>query len=234
MRKYQALLLALLAVFAVAAVTAGAASAETTLLAEWLIAGAQVLTLTSIETTGELLLTTKVLGIAGAAILCSGIFDGTVGPNGEDEVTELLNLSHELIGSELVGLSLKCTVQASTVKECGEVGAEAELWTDELPWHTLLVLKEPFTSTGTFLDWFLNGGYHVLCLAGKKLENLCSKTLSSALVTNSAEGALGEFNSESELVKCTTGEGEQSNAGAPSLTTSLTGGLVSASSEGVG
>ena len=152
MKKYQAVLLALLAVFAVAAVTAGTASAETTLLAEWLITGAPVMTLTASQTSGELLLAVLVLGIEVVKILCNGIFDGSVGANGEDEITEVLTLAGVLIGKELTGTALICEVEVSAGKECGTVGELAEVWIDGLPWHTLAELVEP---SGQFLDRFL-------------------------------------------------------------------------------
>src|SRR6202046_352914 len=139
MKKYQAVLFALLAVFALAAVTAGSASAETTLLAEWLFNAAAVTSLLPVETSGELKLSTLVLGINAVELLCSGIFDGSVGPSGEDEVTALLNLAKEEISkTPLTGLSLDCEVLVgSTGAKC--LAKElAELWPDGLPWTTLL------------------------------------------------------------------------------------------------
>src|ERR1700735_1074780 len=202
MKKYQAVLFALLAVLALAAVTAGSASAETTLLAGWLFNAAPVTALFTAGTSGELKLTTLVLGVTGVEVVCSGIFDGSVGPSGEDEVTALLNLAKEEISkTPLVGLSLDCEVivGSSTVR-CA-VKELAELWPDALPWHTLLVLME----SGAFLDLFLGAetGYHVFCpeLGG---ENLCDGPTSTTM-TNGATDVIGVFDATSEKASCTTG-----------------------------
>jgi hypothetical protein len=219
MKRYQAVLLVFPAVFAVAVVTAGAASAETTLLAEWLVSGVGVTALTSVETSGEVLVATLVLGVEAVDILCSGIFDGSVGPSGEDEITAVLTLSGVEVGKELVGTPLSCTVDTSVGKECGEVGGLAEIWVDGLPWHGLLVLME----SGEFLGLGLGTtpGYHVLCSNGK--ENLCNGP-TSALLSNTTGGVLGVFSAAtSQSVPCTTGTGDQVGEGiTASLGTTLT------------
>ena len=222
MKRYQTILMALMAMFAVAATTAGTASAETTLLAEWLIGGNPVMTLTPVETSGEALLATLVLGVEVVKLLCSGISDGSVGANGEGEVTEVLSLTHVLIGKELAGTALSCEVEVSAAKECGTVGELAEIWIDNLPAHGLLELME---TTGQFLGLALGSpGIHVLCPGGK--ENLCEGP-SSAILTNVTGGVQGESNfTTSESVACTVGTGD---AEGTALTTATGGGTLTVS-----
>jgi hypothetical protein len=222
MKKLHVVLLALFAVFAFSAAIAGSASAETTLLAEWLFNGAAITALLPVETTGELLLETLVLGISAVDIDCSGIFDGSVGPNGEDEVTKLLNLAKEEIGSELTGLSLDCEV-LTAVSQC-LAGELAELWTDNLPWHTNLFLME----SGVILDSFLGlPGYHVFCpIEGG--ENLCTGPTSTTM-TNGATDVIGVFElANPEEASCSTGSGMISGEG---LTTDTEAGTLQVSSE---
>jgi hypothetical protein len=211
MKKLYIVFLALFAVLAFSAVAAGSASAEVTLLAEWLFNGAAITALLPVETTGELLLAILVLNLEVVAILCSGIFDGSVGPNGEDEVTKVLNLTKEEIGSNLVGLSLLCKVEVSFNKECGTVGETAELWVDNLPWHSNLFLMENELILDAFLGTSTTGpGYHVLCPNLK--ENLCVGPTSTTM-TNLATDVEGAFDATSEKVPCTTGEGVNTGTG---------------------
>jgi hypothetical protein len=111
--------------------------------------------------------------------------------------------------------------------ECGAVGGLAELWVDNLPWLTLLVLMEP---GGIFLDWFETGtgglpGYHFLCSNGK--ENLCSG-LTSATLTNVAGGVMSVFDATAESFSCTIGTGETKGEGG--ITKDLEVGTLSISS----
>jgi hypothetical protein len=166
MKKFQAVILALFAVSAVGAVLVASASAEVTLLAEWLINGAAIAAGTTVEseTTGALLLEDNKTPFGAAAVLCSAILDGTLGPNGEDLVTAVLNLAKELIGSELVGLALECEGE----KLCS---TPALVWPDKLPWPTLLFLME----NGEFLDLVEGAGYHNECtVLGIKETDLCT------------------------------------------------------------
>jgi hypothetical protein len=227
MKKHQIILMALFAVLAFSAVATTSATAEITLLAEWLLEGVPVLTLTSVTTVGLLALSTLVLGINGVEVHCEGIFLGTVGPNGEDETTELLNASEELISNTpLVGLSLSCTVIFVVGNECTAVGTLAELWPLHMPGHTLLELME----NGTILDHSISGangflGYEVRCLNGK--ENECSG-LTSATMSNSENTVTSLFDATSEKVSCTIGEGDITGEG---LIKDLVAGSLTVSSE---
>jgi hypothetical protein len=232
MKKYQ-IVMAFIAVFAFSAVAVASASAETTLLAEWLFNGAAVTALLSVETSGNLNLSTLVLGIDAVEILCEGIFDGSVGPNGEDEITAVLTTpgKEEVSKTALSGVFINCTTQAgSATEECGKTGALAEVWPLNLPWHTNLFLME----SGTFLDSLFAGtgettqpGYEVRCVSGGKAENTCRGNTSST-ITNGTTDVMGAFDSTSEKVKCTTGEGDLIGTG---LTADTSEGTLSVSSE---
>jgi hypothetical protein len=211
MKKLHIVFLALFAVLAFSAVAAGSASAEVTLLAEWLFNGAAITALLPLEATGEGLIATLVLGIEAVGILCRGIFDGSVGPNGEGEVTKVLNSAKEEIGSNLVGLSLSCEVETSFNSECGAVGGLAEIWVDNLPWHSNLFLMENELILDASLGTTITGpGYHVLCSNGK--ENLCVGP-SSATMTNLATDVEAASDATSEKIPCTTGEGDNTGTG---------------------
>jgi len=152
MKKHHILGLALLAVFAFSAILAVSASAAETLLAEWLVNGAVITALTSTETTGKLLLEDEKVPIAGkVAVVCEGILDGSVGPNGEDEITEVLTLAGVLVTKEK---PLSCPSQTA----CEGPGS---VFPVGLPWHTLLILEE----VGLFKDIVrqATAGYEVTC-----------------------------------------------------------------------
>jgi hypothetical protein len=199
MRKLQ-IVLVLFAVLAFSVVATVSASAETTLLAEWLFNGAAVTALLPVEMAGEFLLALLILGVEALDILCSAIFDGSVGPNGEDEITKVLNLVKEEIGSELVGLPLECVVDLDMGNECGGVGTIADVWPDDLPWHTQLDLME----SGVILDHFLEIGFHIFCLT-TLFEELCLG-LTSSTMTNGASSVTAAFDATSEHLSSSGGE----------------------------
>jgi hypothetical protein len=181
MKKLHVVMLALVAMFALTAVLASTASAEVTLLAEWLVSGAGVTTLTSVFSLGKILLEDKTFG---AAVECEGTFDGSVGPSGEDETTELLTE-----GGVAVTPTAPLTVANGGCKyESGcSTTAPAEVYALGFPWHTLLYLVE---STSKFRDFLFLGKYHVVCtLLGIKATDECTDTNASFEVLASAEGA---------------------------------------------
>lgn len=186
MKKLYVMMMALVAVFAFSAVVAGAASAETTLLAEWLINAAPVTELVSVETVGTIRLQDT---SNGATVECPGSLIGSVGPSGEDEITELLNAAKGIVN--LTTPDKECTSSAVCEKTTDiEVSATP-------PIHTLLVLME----NGTILDLALNTGYTVVCLVlGIKITDTCTtKENSGAVVENvvgknvTAKGAVEEL-----------------------------------------
>jgi hypothetical protein len=189
MKKIQILGLALVAVFAFSVVAASVASAEITLLAEWLINGAPVATLTSTEGTGKLILKDAKIGIA---MECSGILDGSVGANGEDETTEVL------IGSPLAPASLTNHIICTGLEGCG---APAEAAPEELPWLTQAELLE----NGTFGDIVTKAKYWSMCnILGILVEEECTVENGLFLIKNLATDVEGE-GTISPLGPCTSG-----------------------------
>ncbi len=113
----------------------------TFLLAEWLVGGTAVTTELLTETTSELLLEdTKVPLLGKAALLCSFILDGWVGPSSLDWISEILTLSGVAVSTTaLSGTAVTCTNQ----ENC----EEPLVWAVNLGWETELELME---DSGTF------------------------------------------------------------------------------------
>jgi hypothetical protein len=242
MRKFQIVMLALLVVSALSAVFAMSASAEVTLLAEWLVSGAAITAGEEATTQeGELLLED---GAAASSVLCTAIFDGFVLANGLDSVTKVLHLDGTEV-TELGGV-LPLTGTTATGPDCVHVtgcaeGTEAspiKVWPLGLPWHTLLFLM----ANGTFLDDVSkeNGttfGYELECLvSGILVTDTCESGLTEFEVVNDADtgnaaipaGAIGE-----PLAKCSIFGGELGKNQADALTEILltSGLLLTVSSE---
>ena len=189
MKKFYVLGLALVAVCAVGVMSAAGASAVTFLLAEWLEGGSGITATLLTEIKGELALTETLDGIK-INELCSGIFAGFIGPNGADEITEILNLEGGAISlTSLSGTALSCT----NSENCGE----PLFWYLELPWLTLLVLMEDGTET-FFADLLVNEksggsvGYEVECMS-LGIADTCKVTEAVAKVENTVEGVNTEF-----------------------------------------
>ncbi|MGH2912058.1 MAG: hypothetical protein ACRDJ3_06235, partial [Solirubrobacteraceae bacterium] len=129
MKKIYILGLALVAMLAFSAIAVSSAFAEFTLLAEWLINSLPVAELTSVEISGLLLLV-DLKGALGnpAGAHCEGLFKGSVGANGEDEITEVLSVPGVAIGANLVGTALECTLQ-----EDPACTGTPLLWVNNLP-----------------------------------------------------------------------------------------------------
>jgi hypothetical protein len=180
MKKLQVILLALVAMFALSAVLAATASAEATLLAEWLINGAGVTTLTSTTSMlGKILLEDTA---AGAGVECEGEFIGSVGPNGEDETTKVFTKGGvEVTLAAPLTLANGCTI----TKGC-EAAAGVEVAPEGLPWHTLLYLDE---TTGKFLDNVAKAAYSVKCRIIFTVTDECTVTNGAFEVLASAGGA---------------------------------------------
>ena len=209
MKKLQILSIALVAMFAFGVLVAGSASAAvTTLLAEWLVNGVAIPEGTNLasETTGELELTDLKTLLGESTVKCSGILVGTVGFDGADTITEVLNLAKELIGSLSSGTALVCT----EVKVC----EEPLVWPVNLPWNTLLELVEQGGEV-FFADLILphagggNPGWEVECMktitkpvdecTGERITRL---GLEGTTLTGSFEEAFREL-AEMPLGTCT-------------------------------
>jgi hypothetical protein len=142
MRKIQVLGIALLALFAFGALTAMSASAANTyLLAEWLLNGVAIGASETnlVEIDGTLLLedTKAVLG-SPAAVRCTGSFDGWVGPNSLDFITEVLNVAEESISTTpLTGLALTCVAETGC-----ESSTPPLVYPVGMPWESEVELLE--------------------------------------------------------------------------------------------
>jgi len=195
MKKFQTVLLALFAVLAFGAILASTASAETTLAAEWLVNGVVIGAAEHpvSESSGEIKLEDTKLG---AAVLCSGILDGTVSAKGVDEITKVLNLEKEEI-TELTGLALTAANgDCAGVTNCG---TPIEVWPKGLPWHTQLFLKE----NGEFADRITgnNGGdfgYDILCTVLVDITDTCEASEGTFKIENQLEDAAIPANTKVE------------------------------------
>lgn len=215
MRKIQ-IVLALVAMFAFAAFNVASASAEETLLAEWLVNGAPLPETLASVSEGELLL--EDMG-AGTDILCSGKFVGTIGLNGVDSIT----LVEDLEGKDN---SLNCTLAVKG--SCEEAnGSKTTVVPQKLPWPTKLILME----NGEILDEITGEpGYLVECkIFGIKIDDTCTGN-TQTVEKNVTGGVEGSF-SENELVtppgNCTVGGSGKGLVVGSGVTTSPTGLTVS-------
>lgn len=218
---------ALAALFAFSATVAASASAVEFLLAEWLINGSPVTTTTASKSEGELELVDTKTSVGEAKLLCSGVLDGTVGPNGEDSITELLSLSGTAISlTALSGTALTCTGD----QNCGS----PKVWAVHLPWKTLLELMED-EGASFFVDLIESGtggspGWYAECTVIVKIEDECTGT-AAVNMTNEAGGVDGLFEDPFnvlaglKLATCTQGGAETGIVNGLGTTTVATGTL---------
>jgi hypothetical protein len=202
MRKLHALWMALFAVLSLGVIASPAFAEETQPLWLWqgmdIETGVQLL----VEITGLLLLNDK--GIATEGVHCEGSFDGWVGANGEDEITEVLNTLRELVAGLEPGQGL-ILCETDPAGPCMS-GHEIDIETVGLPWMTLLELvgglyMDDFTSLSTekLVGWMAT----CLTLLGETLDS-CTAELVSAEIMNEPETTLMLFNQENVLT-CTLG-----------------------------
>jgi hypothetical protein len=175
MRKFQLLGFALVAVCAFSALVTASVFALGFTLAEWLANGKAITVLTSAVTEGELLFENV---LNGGAILCSGLFEGSVGANGEDEVTKVLILAGveipelDVKEDEEKGIAGTGGISCVAEKTC-ENGSE--IWPWKLPFLTTLDLDTE--EVEKFYDLVAAGaGYSILCLfLNMSINELCEK-----------------------------------------------------------
>jgi len=197
MKKIHVLGIMIFAILAVGAVSVASASAL-----EWLEDGAAITVAKASETTGEIKLRNTNGGGLGlnVEVLCSGTFDGTVGPGINDEITAVLSLTK-------VAVTLAAPLACTNVANCESPQVSAV----NLPWKTELL-----TEGTLFLDMLLgNPGWEIDCntIFGL-IEESCTGPVSSDLVNDAAENdVLGEFNeaeiiAKGEQATCTGGGGK--------------------------
>lgn len=144
-----------------------------------------------------------------SGVLCSGIFDGTVGPESTDTITKVLNLA----GTEIKELDESAATSGISCTGTTTCESGSEIWLLNLPWLTELegMGSEPFV-----LDLFLANGaggdpaYFLLCLAlGGLLDatELCEGLTSTKVANGLEERSVAEiFNpaspTESQKMTC--------------------------------
>src|ERR1700683_4363024 len=237
MTKFRILGIALVAVFAFGAVLAASASAATFLLAEWLVGGAAVTTELTTEATGELLLEdTKVPLLGKAVVLCSGIFDGWVGPNSLGWISEVLTLAGAAVSNTVLsGQALECTGQTSC-----ETNTVVLVWPIGLPSETEVELLEQTGGPLFEVSTVKNQGFYISsCLVlGISAEDECTSTggavaeltLSGTSLVATASTAIVELNG-GELGTCKNGGSETSVTEGSGTYAVSGGGELTASSE---
>lgn len=219
--RIKKVIFAALAAFTFAAFFAATASAENTLLALWLWNGTEVTELLSVEVKGSTLLEDTKTVAGAVAVLCTATADGSVGSNGEDETTEILNALSEKIGTTLGGLALLGTGAGSgegseckAVKACAEgtTSSPIEVTLLGLPWHSLLFQDE---TSGLALDLLFGAteiGYEVLCLIlGVNAEDKCTAPNDDfeVEVLNEIEGAAIPANAGTSPMALCSQSGEE-------------------------
>jgi hypothetical protein len=187
MKRFHVVAVALVAVFAVSMVAVAASSAVEFLLALWLANGEPVTAALLVETEGELELVSLNAGGLGITtkLLCSWIFDGWVGSESLDFVSELLSLNGTLIPTtSLTGTPMLCANSGNCT--------EPEVWAD-VPFETEVELM--IDGASTFLvDLLLNAGWYAQCLIlGVTAAELCESPAEGvvAISTNEANGTVG-------------------------------------------
>jgi hypothetical protein len=210
MKKFQIGAMALFAVLALTAMFSSVASAATTLPAEWLFNGGTVTSELLVNVSGELLLLETQLGVD---ILCSGLFEGTVGPGAAD----LITLVEELEGEhkDVVqgnGGWVNCFIhEHGSCEEANET--LVMVFPLHLPWTTLVELIVNEKGEEVFVDLIVEGvggkpGYLTECkLLGIKGDAECVGT-TGALLSNGTSDVTSNF-LETDLIvteraKCKT------------------------------
>ncbi|MGA7704084.1 MAG: hypothetical protein WB998_04225 [Solirubrobacteraceae bacterium] len=141
MKKIHILGAAVIAILAFGVVGAVSASA-----AQWLADEKPITEALASTIEGEITLGFTNMGKLGikSKVLCSGMFDGTVGPGAADSITEVLSLTDVLV---TLSAPLTCTpVETCTSATVAPVG---------LPWKTEL--------SSVTDDELFNGGWEVVC-----------------------------------------------------------------------
>jgi hypothetical protein len=205
MKKMQVVLMVLVAVFALGAVAVSSASAEITLLAEWLKNGTALTTNLAAIGKGSVELEDSKTPIGAAVVKCEGgSAEGTGGPNGVGEVTKVLNAAGKEVEAGLKGEAFLC----KGVKGCEADATETEVWPLSLPVLVSLFLlestSEPFTVLA-YTPGAKNLGLEIKCLALSVLiEDTCSAEDSNGNALNVAGGVEGMGTSFPGL-SCTQG-----------------------------
>ncbi len=226
MKLFSTLWCIFIAMFALGLVSVTSAYAET---AYWLEEGNAITVLTSTMALGLLSLTNLALG-SEVTVHCEGELVGSVGAEGEGEITAIINSTKKEVSKSLTGEFADCEV--TSIGLCTNASL-AEVWPVELPWHLHLLLMEPGPE---FLDILLAEtgkipGYEVKCSGPLgAFSNKCEGQTSS-LVENTAGVTVNDIFSKvvgTESSPCELGEGSVEGEGLVEL---LNGSTLSVSPE---
>lgn len=218
----------------------------TELLAEWLFNGGAVTTELLTETTGELLLEDNKVPILGkAAVVCSGILDGWIGPGSLDWVSEVLLLNGTTVVSTtpLTGEAVSCTDETNC--------EEPLLWAVHLGWQTEVELWETESLGTFFINLILpheggeNPGWEIECMKSivGAITDECTAPEAAAELTLEGATLLGTFSEAITLLAgLALGTCTQGGANSGVVVSEKGGGVIAlngggeptASSEGVG
>jgi len=188
MKRINVLGITFLAIFAFGVLTASA-SAVTFLKAQWLFNGAAVTGTLLTESAGELELINSNGGKLGVAVkvLCSGIFIGTVGPEGLDWTSEVLNL--EKVATSLTELSGTQNLKCIDTANC----ENPQVWPDGFPGESEAVLMVDGTEE-FFVDLLFNAGWYIECtILGSKIAELCEASNTAVELKNETSGVDSNF-----------------------------------------
>lgn len=219
MKPMAKTVVALAFVMAGCAIWAGIASAEVTLLADWLLNGAEVVSRTEATWQGE---TVYEDSKADLGITCSEIWHIIIiGPSGEDILVEKLTLSG-------LPISLTSPLLCKSHKFCEESATDIEFSEEDLPALTLLFLVE----SGQFRDAATGYSYFVSCLVlGIKVSEECTANSSYEVknVTGGIEG-IGKWTPNGTCTVGGSGSGEITWV-AGNVLSPVSGGTLTVSSE---
>ncbi len=165
MRKIQVFWMVLVAMCAFSAFASTQAFAALTFaLAQWLAGGNLILEALLSDAVGSLLFEDL---LTGAAFLCSGLFEGTVGPESADEITMVFSLSGVLPPELDESTAMEGIVCTEGLVLC----SKAEIWPLKLPWLTEVELD---VETGLFYELTTGAEYNLLCeVLGMDKVELC-------------------------------------------------------------
>ena len=206
MKKLRVVMLVLVAMFALSALAASPASAEITLLAEWLANGNPILEPLAVDAEGFFVIID--MTSVTAMVACEALIEGTVGPGENDTVTMLWDLAtpQKLIptagetGFLVAGTGLLC----EGIQGCEKDPTETEVWPTGLPYTSSLFLMED----GTFLDLVTaaNVGWEVQSLIlGSLTLDECKGTDIEVQVVNLSGGGVANLGLSVPGTTCTVG-----------------------------
>jgi len=198
--------LAFAALFAFSALSVSAASAAelTFEKAKFLVGGVEAPAGTAVDALGEILFESV---LAGASFVCSGLFEGTVGPNGEGSITKVFSLAGVEI-KELPEAGISCTQE----KTCETALANP----DGLPFKVIAEEDE-----GVFY-LLIAGKYDFTCtVIGIKIEELCEPPATPGFIGGAVTNLATDIEAGEVTEPLATCNGNAEEGGLTNLKTNL-------------